>query len=90
MTPRPPIPPVVDTVERVRFGRDYCVGVASNDYSVDPRFIGRFVDIAADLDHVQITCEGHPAETHPRCWATGRTITDSEHVRTAQELRVSF
>lgn len=90
MTPLPPIAPVVGTRERVRLGRDYYVRVASNDYSVDPQFIGRFVDIAADLDHVRITCEGHPAGTHARCWATGRTITDSEHVLTAQELRASF
>ena len=90
MTPLPPIPPQVGTFERVRLGRDYYVRVASNDYSVDPRFIGRFVDTAADLDHVRITCEGQPAGTHARCWATGRTITDSEHVRTAQGLRASF
>ena len=90
MTPLPPIAPVVGARERVRLGRDYYVRVASNDYSVDPRFIGRFVDIAADLDHVRITCEGQPAGAHVRSWATGRTITDSEHVLTAQELRAAF
>lgn len=90
MTPPPPIAPVVGARERVRLGRDHYVRVASNDYSVDPRFIGRFVDSAADLDHVRITCEGQPAGDQARCWATGRTITDSEHVLIAQGLRASF
>ena len=58
MTPLPPIPPVVGIRERVRLGRDYYVRVASNDYSVDPRFIGRFVDVHADLEQVTITSDG--------------------------------
>ena len=64
MRPVPPIAPVVGVRERVRSGRDYCVRVASNDYSVDPRFIGRFVAITADLDHVRITCGGQTAGAH--------------------------
>ena len=90
MTPLPPIPPQVGTFERVRLGRDYYVRVASNDYSVDPRFIGRFVEVHADLEHVTITSDGQSAGRHVRCWASGHTITHREHVITAQGLRKSF
>jgi len=66
------------------------VRIGSNDYSVDPRFIGRFVDITTDLDHVAITSNGQPAGDHVRCWASGQTITDKDHVVTAQGLRRMF
>ena len=90
MTPLPPIAPVIGVRERIRLGRDYYVRVGSNDYSVDPRFIGRFVDVHADLDHVTITSDGDPAGRHDRCWVSGQTITDKEHVVTAQGLRSMF
>lgn len=90
MTPLPPIPPQVGTFERVRLGRDYYVRIGSNDYSVDPRFIGRFVDVHADLEHVTVTSDGQSAGRHVRCWASGQTITNREHVTTAQGLRKSF
>ncbi len=90
MTPLPPIAPVVGMRERVRLGRDYDVRVASNDYSVDPRFIGRFVDVTADVDHVTITYQGQLAGSHERCWAKGRTITDAGHVVIAAGLGTTF
>ena len=43
MTPLPPRPPVTGLRNRVRRGRDYYVRIAGNDYSVDPRVIGRLV-----------------------------------------------
>jgi transposase len=90
MTPLPPIAPVTGFRDRVRLSRDYYVRAGSNDYSVDPRFIGRFVDIVMDLDHVTITSDGQPAGRHMRCWTTGRTVTDRDHVTTAQGLRRTF
>jgi hypothetical protein len=84
MTPQPPVAPVIGVRERIRLGRDYYVRIGSNDYSVDPRFIGCFVDIHADLDHVAITSDGDPAGRHDRCWASGQTITDKEHVTTTR------
>lgn len=90
MTPLPPVAPAIGSRERIRLGRDYYVRVGSNDYSVDPRFIGRFVDVHADLDHVNITSDGQAAGDHVRCWASGQTITDKEHVVTAQGLRRTF
>ncbi|MEI2826923.1 MAG: hypothetical protein V9F04_11335 [Dermatophilaceae bacterium] len=65
MLPLPPVPPAVGWVNRVRLGRDYYVRIDSNDYSVDPAVIGRFVDVTADLS----TRRGPPPRTsrrHPR------------------------
>jgi hypothetical protein len=53
MLPLPPVAPAVGWVNRVRLGRDYYVRVDSNDYSVDPAVIGRFVDVTADLTKVE-------------------------------------
>ena len=90
MTPLPPVAPVVGFTDRVRLGRDYYVRVAGNDYSVDPRFIGRFVDITAGLEQVRVSVDGQPVGRHDRCWATGRTITDPVHVQVAKGLRAAF
>lgn len=45
----PPVPPVTGFAARVRLPRDYYVRMGSNDYSVHPQAIGRFVDVTADL-----------------------------------------
>ncbi|GAA3778302.1 IS21-like element ISMbo1 family transposase [Microbacterium kribbense] len=50
MLPLPPIPLRLGWRNRVRLGRDYYVRVDTNDYSVDPHAIGRFVDVTADLE----------------------------------------
>lgn len=44
----PPAAPAVGWRNRVRLPRDYYVRIASNDYSVDPAVVGRFVDLVAD------------------------------------------
>ena len=43
MTPLPRVAPAVGLRSRVRLGRDYYVRLDGNDYSVDPRMIGRIV-----------------------------------------------
>lgn len=93
----PPIAPVVGFHHRVRLSRDYYVRVVSNDYSVDPRVIGRFVDVHTSLTEVVVTCtasdgSGRVLEVahHVRCWAARVTITDPAHVQTAKALRRSF
>jgi transposase len=86
----PPVPPTTGFVSRVRLPRDYYVRVASNDYSVDPRAIGRFVDVTADLETVRIAFEGRDAGIHHRSWGRGRTITDPAHVEAAKTLRTAF
>ncbi|MFZ0529432.1 MAG: IS21 family transposase [Propionicimonas sp.] len=86
----PPVPPVVGWRKQVRLGRDYYVRIASNDYSVDPTWIGRMVDTHADLERVQVRLEGRLVTEHPRVWARGLTVTDTAHVDTAKRLRQEF
>ena len=90
MLPLPPVAPVVGWVNRVRLGRDYYVRLDSNDYSVDPNVIGRFVDVHADLAGVQVRHEGRLVAVHDRVWARGMTITDPLHVAAAKVLREQF
>ncbi|MBF4164027.1 IS21 family transposase [Nocardioides acrostichi] len=90
MLPLPPVAPVVGWVNRVRLGRDYYVRVDSNDYSVDPNVIGRFVDVHADLSRVQVRHDGRLVAAHDRVWARGMTITDPAHVAAAKVLREQF
>ncbi|MFZ0530942.1 MAG: IS21 family transposase [Propionicimonas sp.] len=90
MLPLPPVPPVVGWHNQVRLGRDYYVRVASNDYSVDPTWIGRMIEVHADLEQVQVRLEGRLITEHPRMWARGLTITDTAHVTTARRLRQEF
>jgi transposase len=82
----PPAAPAFGWRNRVRLPRDYYVRIASNDYSVDPAVVGRFVDVVADLSHVTITCSGVVVGRHQRCWARHQTITDPAHRQTAQRL----
>jgi transposase len=86
----PPVPPARGFISRVRLPRDYYVRVASNDYSVNPQAIGRFVEVSADLETVRITFEGRDAGTHQRSWDRGQTITDPAHVEAANTLRTAF
>jgi transposase len=90
MVPIGPVRPTVGLTTRVRLARDYYVRIDGNDYSVDPRAIGRFVDVIATPVLVAATCEGQIVAEHARCWGTGRTITDPGHKATARELRTSF
>jgi transposase len=90
MLPLPPVAPTVGWVNRVRLGRDYYVRVDSNDYSVDPVTIGRFVEVTADLCRVEVRHEGRLVTAHDRVWARGMTITDPVHVAAAKVLRERF
>lgn len=86
----PPVAPVTGFHARVRLPRDYYVRVSSNDYSVDPQAIGRFVDVSADLETVSISLGDRNIGTHPRSWDRGLTITDPSHVQAARSLRAAF
>lgn len=82
----PPAPPTIGWRNRVRLPRDHYVRLASNDYSVDPAVVGRFVDVVADLGTVTITCANTVVGRHERCWARHQTITDPAHRAKALEL----
>lgn len=90
MLPLPPVAPTVGWVNRVRLGRDYYVRVDSNDYSVDPNVIGRFLDVHADLARVEVRQQGRLVAAHDRVWARGMTLTDPVHVAAAKVLREQF
>jgi hypothetical protein len=90
MVALPPFAPAVGLTNRVRLGRDYYVRVDANDYSVDPRSIGRFVDVLATPARVVVTCAGQVVADHTRCWATAATITDPTHRETARLLRADL
>jgi hypothetical protein len=90
MLPLPPVAPAIGWVNRVRLGRDYYVRVDSNDYSVDPAAISRFVDVHADLSRVEVRHDGRLVAAHDRVWARGQTITDPAHVMAAKQLREQF
>ena len=54
----PPVAPAVGLRARVRLARDYYVRVDTCDYSVDPRVIGRFVEVVASPSEVLVRCGG--------------------------------
>ena len=86
----PPVEPVVSLINSVRLARDYYVRAGSNDYSVDPRFIGRIVAVHMNLEHVWVNLDGVEITRHQRVWGSTRTITDPTHVTTAATLRAIF
>lgn len=90
MLPLPPVPLHLGWRNSVRLGRDYYVRLDSNDYSVDPRQIGRIVDVSADLERVRVRSGGRIVADHARVWARGMTITDPAHLQAAAVLRQQF
>ena len=87
MTVLPPIAPLVGLRHRIRLGRDYYVRVDTVDYSVDPRVIGRFVEVVATATEVTVTCAGDRVAAHPRSWAKHVAITDPAHATAAAAMR---
>lgn len=75
----PPVAPQLGWRERVRLPRDHYVRLGSNDYSVDPVAVGRFVDVVADLQQVTVRLGPKVVASHLRCWARWQTITDPAH-----------
>ena len=90
MVELPPVAPMVGLTGRVRLSRDYYVRIDGNDYSVNPRAIGRFVEWIATPALVAVTCAEQIVATHKRVWASGMTVTDPEHRSIARALRTEF
>lgn len=90
MTVLPPVAPQVGLTHRIRLARDYYVRVDANDYSVDPRVIGRFVDVTASPTTVEVCCDNTPVARHDRSWGRHMVVTDPAHVATAHEMRVAL
>ncbi|MGH8938832.1 MAG: IS21 family transposase [Actinomycetes bacterium] len=86
----PPLSPPTGLRFRTRLPRDYYVRVHGNDYSVHPSAIGRMVDVAADLERVQVRLGEQLIADHARSWGNALTITDPTHVQAARALREAF
>jgi hypothetical protein len=54
---------------------------------VDPRAIGRLVDVTASPDTVTVRCDGQVVAEHPPSWARQRVITDPGHAAAAAQMR---
>jgi hypothetical protein len=67
MSGLPPMALMTGLQTRVRLARDYYVRVDSIDYSVDPRAIGRFIDVHPTKAMVTMSCNGDPVGAHQRC-----------------------
>lgn len=87
MVPLPPLDPAVGLQHRVRLGRDYYVRIDTSDYSIDPRVIGRFVDVTASATTVTALCDGQIVARHERSWAKQAVVTDPAHATTARAMR---
>jgi transposase len=89
MRPLPERLPDVDRRFVTRVPPDPYVRVDGNDYSLDPRLVGRRVELrvsqrellAVALDSGELACR------HTRSFARYRTITALEHARALRELR---
>jgi transposase len=87
MLPLPPVAPETGWRSWLRLPRDHYIRLDGNDYSVHPGAIGRRVEVRADLERVQVTCDGRLVADHVRCWARHQTISDPAHLQAAAQLR---
>src|SRR4051812_37962879 len=80
-----------DTARRwvTRVAPDPYLRVDSNDYSLDPRLVGRRVEVRVDQREVTAVAldTGEIACRHGRVFARHRTITALEHARALHEGR---
>jgi transposase len=83
----PPVLPDPAWRFATRLPRDHYVRVDTNDYSVNPRVVGRRIEVRVDLDCVVATCEGVEVARHRRCLAKHRTLLDPAHAMTLRMMR---
>jgi transposase len=63
----------------VRLPRDHYVRFDTNDYSVDPRAIGRRVEVRVDLQELTVTCGGTEVARHRRFYGKHRSLLHPRH-----------
>jgi len=83
-------PPVLpDTTLRfsTRLPRDHYVRVDTNDYSVNPRFVGRRIEVRVSLEEVVVTCAGTEVARHRRCLARHQSLLHPDHARALRAMR---
>jgi hypothetical protein len=81
--------PDVDRRFCTRIAPDPYVRIDTCDYSLDPRLVGRRVELRVSQREVLAVCldTGELAGRHRRSFARHRTITALEHARALRELR---
>lgn len=87
MMPFPPVQPDPSWRFTTRLPRDHYVRVDTNDYSVNPRYVGRRVEVRVTLDEVVVTCEGTEVGRHQRCLAKHQSLLLPEHSRVLRAMR---
>ncbi len=89
MRPLPERAPDVDRRWVTRVGADPYLRFDTNDYSLDPRLVGRRVEVRASQREISATAldTGELAGRHERSLAKQRTITALEHARALRERR---
>ncbi len=83
----PPVLPDPAWRFSTRLPRDHYVRVDTNDYSVNPRFVGRRVEVRVTLDEVIVGCEGTEVARHRRCLARHQSLLAPEHARILRAMR---
>ncbi len=84
----PPVPPTTGWHLTTRLARDHYIRLDANDYSVHPSVVGRRIEVSADLDRVQVRCDGRLVADHARCWASHQTLSDPSHLEAAKAMRL--
>lgn len=83
----PPVMPDPALRYRTRLPRDHYVRVETNDYSVNPRYVGRLIEVRADLVSVVVTCDAVEVARHRRCLAKHQSLLDPAHAVTLRMMR---
>jgi len=89
MRPLPKRLPDLDRREVLRVPPQPYLRIDRNDYSIDPRFAGRRVDVRVSQEHVTATVldTGELACRHRRSFAGSLTFTDPAHQTELDRLR---
>lgn len=89
MRPLPDRLPDMDRRLVVRVAQQPYLRVDRNDYSIDPRFAGRRVEVRVSQSHVSsaVLDTGELACRHRRSFAGGQTFTDPAHQNQLDRLR---
>ncbi len=83
----PPVLPDTSLRFRIRLARDHYVAVDGNDYSINPRFVGRRIDVRVTLEEVVAHCEGTEVARHRRCLGRHQSVLAADHARTLRAMR---
>ena len=83
MAPLPASPPDLDPRMVLRVPPDPYVRVDTCDYSLDPRLVGRRVEVKVGQREISGVCldSGELACAHRRSFARHRIVSDLEHLR---------